>query len=1130
MAFNPKGITKEHVLKAVERIEKEGLSLRPSTKFDVMINGTAYPPKEVMRYAHQAMNGEYLWELSGGPPTNKLLGNMGFNIVAKADEVDLIAALVVRYKMRLKKQGLKDELYKWELAKEFNGRPDVAAEDFSKEVDSINFANLIYNLGISVIKGLAKNRPEELRAAFGELFDDKRGLQLRLERFSKSTLNAFKKLEPGINHSHHQDERTMATYLAYYDSSKYAFYKASFYRKYCDLLGVKPAKSGNRYVHYMELLREFIDGYVADDTELLELQRNSLNENCYNDEEHLILAQDILYTMLDSEPDSDTEYWLFQGNPDVYDVIGALRNDHLLSWQVKQNADKIKSGDKVIIWVSGKQAGCYALAEVISEVSNTPAEEVEKKYYKKGGTDGDTPNVKLKIKHNLAEDPITKEEVSNVAALDKLDFGRQGTNFVASNKQYEALIAIINNRKIQFREFLKQFDTEQLSDYTAFLGRIIRHFNLQPEDERLVFSIRDNRLNFIVGQRYCWVLYIASSQKDFGVISLEKLTETAESFEGKPPQPYFNELADGEFSSSDELLIFSSIKEELARSSKSSFRKFNNPDFEHLAFQKTTLSTMSYPLNQILYGPPGTGKTYHTINKALEICGEDVTTLSRSEMKQLFDEKVNDGQIVFTTFHQSMSYEDFIEGLKPIEPEKDGDQVIYRVEYGILRNICIEASFSVAQTSADKSTRDVIDFSVLFDRFVESVEERLLKGEEVALDIKGGGTVVVDSISQQGNIIIKHHNGSRTYTVSKLRTSKLQHAIADLDKVSNINDKFREIIGGSNSTAYWAVLNAIRKAPKALSDIDNVKTFTFEEKKAIVAALRNADYKNKTGKPFVLIIDEINRGNISQIFGELITLIEEDKRLGNKEALEVLLPYSKEKFGVPSNLYIIGTMNTADRSVEALDTALRRRFSFEEMPPISALLTPKKMIIDLWNREELSKLDWDDKKYRAEADRLYSFLGIDDSFETSFQGPEAEWSSGIWEVSHLDSIDDEAFTGVNLQLLLEKINRRIEKLIDKDHLIGHSYFLGVDSIVKLQQAFHNKMIPLLQEYFFGDIGKIGLILGTSFFETEEPDHDDLFAEFDYEVSGLLERKVYHLKNVRQMDESDFEQAVFNLMK
>ncbi len=180
----------------------------------------------------------------------------------------------------------------------------------------------------------------------------------------------------------------------------------------------------------------------------------------------------------------------------------------------------------------------------------------------------------------------------------------------------------------------------------------------------------------------------------------------------------------------------------------------------------------------------------------------------------------------------------------------------------------------------------------------------------------------------------------------------------------------------------------------------------------------------RTQEPVVLIIDEINRGNISKIFGELITLIEDDKRLGEENEILVTLPYSGEQFGVPPNLYIIGTMNTADRSLVQLDTALRRRFDFEEMMP----------------------------KYREELNKDGKVVWVD--FKEKIDG-----------------------TSIDLSLFLYKLNEKITKQYDREHQIGHSFLMDVEKINELKRAWENRIMPLLQEYFYSDYDKLSEVIG-----------------------------------------------------
>ena len=486
------------------------------------------------------------------------------------------------------------------------------------------------------------------------------------------------------------------------------------------------------------------------------------------------------------------------------------------------------------------------------------------------------------------------------------------------------------------------------------------------------------------------------------------------------------------------------------------------------------------PFNQILYGPPGTGKTYSTINMALKIINEkeerNLDWNDRNSVKIQFDKRLAEGQIVFTTFHQNMSYEDFIEGIKPVET--DGN-ISYEIKDGIFKKLCNTSKYIAG------------NFEAVIEKFKAEISE---EDGKVPLTINGKGT----------SFDIKY-KGTDVFYVQPHNSAKLEENPWYPVNITKIRKSFE-----SGDTKGFYNPTYIREVIKYLTENYSLEKGSID----------------KEAKNYVLIIDEINRGNVSQIFGELITLIEEDKRLSKDEALEVTLTYSKEKFGVPPNLYIIGTMNTADRSVEALDSALRRRFSFTEIRPKHELLTPMETLRRFWAKT-VGLYGGSPQSYENYERDIRKLLGLKILDEKNYikygDSQTASFTKEEFE-SNMSNIVE--FNGIDLSELLSIINSRIEILLDKDHQIGHSYFISMEKIEELKYCFQNKIIPLLQEYFYGDYGKIGLVLGQGFVTTEEKKDKTIFAKFEYaESSDYTERVIFTLKDLSKMSIEEFTEAI-----
>lgn len=441
----------------------------------------------------------------------------------------------------------------------------------------------------------------------------------------------------------------------------------------------------------------------------------------------------------------------------------------------------------------------------------------------------------------------------------------------------------------------------------------------------------------------------------------------------------------------------------------------------------TTMSMAINP-NMILYGPPGTGKTYNSVIYAVAICEEKTVEEIANEEYEIVKARYEDlkaaGRIAFTTFHQSYGYEEFIEGIRPVMSSDNGDvtsesgsQLKYRVEPGIFKKFCDDAKKVDVKTDKFDFDKDAVIWKVTVK---EEVREDCFNNNRVrinwGMDTEGAVGFVNDM--KKGDLILTT-NGSRSIINGiAVVTSEEAYELecADSNKTTRdvvwLASAINEDITSINAGKILHRMTCARVPKMAVAD-----AVSLAMKKN--TSLAGTEIEENT-KPYVFIIDEINRGNISKIFGELITLIEDTKRQGKDEQASAILPYSGEEFSVPANVYILGTMNTADRSIALMDTALRRRFSFIEKMPQPELLN-------------------------------------DVSVE----------QNGV---------------SVNVGEMLDTINKRIEFLFDREHTIGHAFFMKLkknNDISILADIFKRSVVPLLQEYFYEDYEKIQLVLGDN---------------------------------------------------
>lgn len=721
-----------------------------------------------------------------------------------------------------------------------------------------------------------------------------------------------------------------------------------------------------------------------------------------------------------------TSYWVFQGNPKAFDLETAIKEGLVDDWTVSAHKDKIKIGDKVILWITGDKSGCYALAEVTSEPQvrlHSPDDHLWKV------EDKSELKVGIKITHNLVENPILKEEISSIKKLSQLKVGNQGTNFASNQEEFEAMLEIAENKTN--KKYWLFAPGENASKWDEFyesgimglgwdkLGDIQQYNNREEIRLALIEAYggggsKKNNVN----ANYDFVHTI-----NLGDIIIVK--------KGRSDLLGYGEVASN-YIYDENRLDYNSIRKvdwklkgnwrvdfNLVLKTLTDITSYSTDDEKYNTYYERLMGIMtsenpslenSYPINSILFGAPGTGKTY---------------TLKRDYFpKYTISEKSITPEAYFEDVVSGLTWWQVIAlSLLEMGTSKVND---------ILENKWVSKK---ANLSESKNVRATIWGNLQFHTIIESET-------------------------------VNYTQRQSPYIFNKTKDKKWELIVAELKEqapeIYDILDSVNKFEPNPNKEIKHYVFTTFHQSFSYEDFIEGIKPVIEEGKEELTYQIENGIFKelclkaqNDPANRYAIFIDEINRGNVSAIFGELISLIEPDKRLGAENELKVKLPYSKREFGVPKNVDIYGTMNTADRSVEALDTALRRRFSFIEMQPEPKVLS------------------------------------------------------------------DSDYQDVDLKQLLEIINQRIEILIDKDHQIGHSYFIGIKNLEELKLVFKDKIIPLLEEYFYGDFGKIGLVLGGSFIFKE--DNNVRFPKnFIYENDFLEEKIVYRFTSFESWDESSFK--------
>lgn len=816
----------------------------------------------------------------------------GFVYTVKPELCEALADYLYQYLLDTYKEHRKahtlsedDELYKWQLIDEAQGKDNI-----EQALYLLNHPhnNLMSWRLIDFFKKYIANQPAKAEQMFADLYDENKDIKERVENFLAITENGFT-----------TDERSVSVFLACHAPEKHLIYKDSYYQTLCKYLGVKAQPAGHKYEHYLSLMAPLVK-LIEEDDEVAQLLAEDIGSLTNSP---LLIAQDIVYILFDHNI-------ITTGRKNMFDWIPFYEE---LAKKLLAFKDKREELAQLIY-------GKFDREKDIKFLHDGDGSDF---------TELDPFTVYSIITRNMKGRTALAQKLKDLFDMDA-PAPQSFDGLPVQNPLNAAFITFSKDRSTDGKDVERFWTLFELAlqndtDFEDAFDSVLKQKGVAiPKLTMGLYYICPNRYLALDGNNRKYLEQYGIDTTDFRnwkYADYQRLLQTVK-----------DKMND------------KSIKEQTFPEFSANAYGHEEDEEEEYTYYDEWADLLRYKKNMIIKGAPGVGKTFELYRIITRLCHPELRGASDDVLHQAFNKLKSEHRVEFVTFHQSMDYEEFVEGIRP---KTENGNVVYETEDGIFKQLCEEARRPIVEANPLQIKGDAVVWKVsLAGTGDNPVRTECLKNghirigwDEWGADLsnapegKYDGRVILNAFYDKmkvGDIVFSCYS-SRTIDAIGVVTGD-----AEWDNSYNEYKRVRPVkwlIKGINED----IVSLNGDTVMTLGTVYRLNNITLEKVFSLLNKhnVRSTAVARKNTNPYVLVIDEINRGNVSKIFGELITLLEADKREGQPSETSVRLPYSKKPFSIPDNLYIIGTMNTADRSLDALDYAMRRRFATVTFKPVS---------------------------------------------------------------------------------------------------------------------------------------------------------------------------------------------------